>query len=522
VIDLADYELNRVRVHVGNNEKARWACLSHCWGTTQSLVLRNDNIEQLSECIDLNDLPKTYTDAITFCYKLGIRYPWLDALCIKQDDTDDWSREAVKMSTYYGQCFVCLAATQSFDHDGGCSVSSLQLLYEGLGLDGMPYCLMVREKTPHLSNLKDYEHVEYFPLLTRAWVYQERRLAPRVVHFCGFELLFECATITACECGREPRIQQRNSWTKADESYQIQTSQEQNWGANSLRTWHSWVESYSGLDLTYPEDRLPAMSGLAKVSRAKMEHDSISFGRYLAGLWESTLVIDMTWAVGNNTKPMSAPLMCKLDGYIAPSWSWASVQNRVSYTNTTEASYDISHCNIISVSIDTKTSDPMAQVNNGSIILRGKPSTSRWAQVPHYFRTHGTSSYVARPFHSHYFSLLDIKGTRQRSINRFEDRGMAWLPDYDINVKHKHQIHADELLFVFPLISWKTVSTEVDSRKTEREETLTYMYLVLRQTKAGNIIKEELPEFERVGSAFYKAKQALWLHNIEDTTIKLV
>ena len=48
------------------------------------------------------------------------------------------------------------------------------------------------------------------PLLKRAWVYQERLLSPRVIHFTNSETQFECQTSCECECGgyilsRRPR-----------------------------------------------------------------------------------------------------------------------------------------------------------------------------------------------------------------------------------------------------------------------------------------------------------------------------
>jgi hypothetical protein len=39
-----------------------------------------------------------------------------------------------------------------------------------------------------------------FPLLTRAWVFQERLLASRVVHFSHHELVWECNQTGNCQC----------------------------------------------------------------------------------------------------------------------------------------------------------------------------------------------------------------------------------------------------------------------------------------------------------------------------------
>jgi hypothetical protein len=39
-----------------------------------------------------------------------------------------------------------------------------------------------------------------WPLLKRAWVFQERLLSPRLLHFSFGELIWECRHVSACEC----------------------------------------------------------------------------------------------------------------------------------------------------------------------------------------------------------------------------------------------------------------------------------------------------------------------------------
>ena len=106
ILDLKGPEGSPIKLHITKCESAKYACLSHCWGNSKSLVLTCDNLNELTQRILTNDLPKTYMDAIDFCRGLGIRYLWIDALCIIQTDQEDWSSEAGRMSTYYGGCYV--------------------------------------------------------------------------------------------------------------------------------------------------------------------------------------------------------------------------------------------------------------------------------------------------------------------------------------------------------------------------------------------------------------------------------
>jgi hypothetical protein len=75
----------------------QYAALSHCWGISKSLELKNDNEALMKQSVPWDSLPQTYRDAVSVCRKLGINYLWIDSLCIRQDDKQDWDREALKM-----------------------------------------------------------------------------------------------------------------------------------------------------------------------------------------------------------------------------------------------------------------------------------------------------------------------------------------------------------------------------------------------------------------------------------------
>ena len=54
-------------------------------------------------------------DAMTVTHLLGLRYIWIDALAIIQDDADDWRVVATKMCTIYGNAFITIAAMDATD-----------------------------------------------------------------------------------------------------------------------------------------------------------------------------------------------------------------------------------------------------------------------------------------------------------------------------------------------------------------------------------------------------------------------
>lgn len=54
---------------------------------------------------------------MTLC--LGVRYLWIDSLCIVQDDAEDWAREAGQMAKVYRNAYLTLnAATSDADTEG--------------------------------------------------------------------------------------------------------------------------------------------------------------------------------------------------------------------------------------------------------------------------------------------------------------------------------------------------------------------------------------------------------------------
>ena len=73
--------------------------------------------------IDPNTLSKTFRDAIKVTRHLGIRYIWIDSICIIQDSREDWEAESTMMGQVYRHCECCIAATAASDGTFGCFVN---------------------------------------------------------------------------------------------------------------------------------------------------------------------------------------------------------------------------------------------------------------------------------------------------------------------------------------------------------------------------------------------------------------
>jgi len=108
------------------------------------------------------------------------------------------------------------------------------------------------------------------PLFTRGWVIQERILAPRMLHFTSDDVWWECDCLqasTAFPDGIPDAILERVHSPLRD----LRLSNPDRGGKSSelsveqpLRQWKIIVSVYTACKLTYPSDRLVAISGLAQ------------------------------------------------------------------------------------------------------------------------------------------------------------------------------------------------------------------------------------------------------------------
>ncbi|CCD49581.1 hypothetical protein BofuT4_P096890.1 [Botrytis cinerea T4] len=178
---------------------SHYSTLSHCWGDSDILKLTISNLESFKAGISLEQLPKTFIEAIFVARKLSIPYIWIDSLCIIQDSDDDWQTESVSMEDVYGNSILNIMATVSKNSHEGLSRSRDPKMLE--------LCPAIQSKWEDAENDLFYlfnkeiwnDRLYSGPLLKRGWVLQERVLSPRSLHFCDSELLWECREMASCE-----------------------------------------------------------------------------------------------------------------------------------------------------------------------------------------------------------------------------------------------------------------------------------------------------------------------------------
>ncbi|EUC34415.1 hypothetical protein COCCADRAFT_62087, partial [Bipolaris zeicola 26-R-13] len=102
-----------------------YVTLSHCWGKVPSpkhleARLTSENIEQRKLGMELDELPKTFQQAIQFAARLpNVGYIWIDTLCIKQGDEEDWLHQSARMDQVYKKAFLNISATAASNGEEG-------------------------------------------------------------------------------------------------------------------------------------------------------------------------------------------------------------------------------------------------------------------------------------------------------------------------------------------------------------------------------------------------------------------
>lgn len=347
-------------------EVPRYAALSYCWGSVEEsknqLKLTTETQYIFYSCIPLDIMTAVLRDAITVCHALGLRYLWIDSLCIKQDgDSTDWEEQSQEMSHIFGNSWltICAPASQSclhgfLDHPDRFYSRSIQIEYVSEESRQVQGSIFLHLWTPNgkpenntdsklISQLAPLmRDLEFSRWATRGWVFQERILSPRLLYFGARMIHFQQGDLITSEDGSsiDGNLLHPSFHGKRHCSTNIlrQLEMIQNQGPFIPDLWYRLVTAISSSAFTDQRDTFPAIAGVAR-----RVHEFTKY-RYLAGLWEEDLCCGLLWTVTLTLgdKRWSRPTslrqvlrtITKSTNVIAPSWSWASRQSAVKFMIT--------------------------------------------------------------------------------------------------------------------------------------------------------------------------------------------
>jgi hypothetical protein len=328
-----------VRLVISNEMTARYVALSHCWGGSSHCRTTKSCLEQYKNALKIVALPKTVQDAIVIVRKLGLRYLWVDSLCIIQDDEDDWLREAGRMAAVYEGAYLTIAASASADGSGGCFVSrepqELVRLpcQKGDAASGHMYLGIIDEDSA--------QRMFHGPLNERAWVLQEHLFARRTVHFATDQIYWECDKLFIGQDRSNPRsILELEIPTRAllccilgdflgpgRMPHLVKVPPQEPFSrADYYSWWANTIRYFSKCGLTKSSDKLPALHSLS-TELGKLTGDEYHEGHWhwLAGT--PLFVSSLLWHTSNGDYLKKPPL------FRAPSWSWAALDGYLDFAD---------------------------------------------------------------------------------------------------------------------------------------------------------------------------------------------
>jgi hypothetical protein len=226
----------------------RYLALSYCWGKKtddsakentsggkvygagpclrNSHVITSQNLSSYMMGISMTDLPATICDAFVVVRQLGMRYIWIDALCILQDSIEDWERESAQMGYIYANAYCTIAASSASHSDGGflhpralgrCFAVSIgtsdtaKIAQEIAKL--AHFQLPSREtRADRRKSGSNWESLAFYamnsdwdkplwrnPLSSRGWALQEQHLSTRILYYTEEEVYWQCCCFSASE-----------------------------------------------------------------------------------------------------------------------------------------------------------------------------------------------------------------------------------------------------------------------------------------------------------------------------------
>jgi hypothetical protein len=329
-----------------------YACLSHCWGSSD-LVTKTTvaNLEEYKYIIPETHLTKTFRDAVDICRRLNMNFLWIDSLCIIQDNENDWREQSARMASIYQNASLTIAATKSSGSAGGCYTSTKP---EFLAKSIPGTNIYVRQHPPQFPTHLSPSPQEW-PLLNRGWCYQEMRLSQRVLHFCSQEVMWECAHERRSESGCSDenigKDEPHYNWSKYEVVPYWKLAQD------PRKLWYRTVQEYSRLQLTYGKDKMPALAALTQNMEQLRAND-----RFLAGLWQNTLLLDLLWMV------WPSPNTGRLAVWRGPTWSWVSSECQVIWESSVDSV--LSSVQVVDVTYSTDGPAHMGKIREAVITLR--------------------------------------------------------------------------------------------------------------------------------------------------------
>jgi hypothetical protein len=365
IVDCADW----VARSLGSIEELQVYCtLSYRWGEPPHVVL--SELFRLTKDVPIASVPQTFIDAIKVTAGLRVRFLWIDALCIVQPPADgaDLDEEGARMGIIYENALCNIAATSATHPDQG-------FLHDlGKGFYGAEPCVIGRDDTGDdldaitlpVSAPTFEVAITHSQLNVRGWVFQERAMSKRILHFTVHGLFWECGVVKAHAGGAPAGMDSERAFRTCSSKERLLSMIKVRYTNHVCPVeWFHFIQNYSAAEFSHANNRLFALSSIA---RALLPFYSDS--NYLAGLWKHDFVRGLGW-YSRHARHENRLRADRLT--TAPTWSWASSTGAVVFMDLVEIfkvpTFDL--VEVVDVQIRHLNTNTFGSVAEGKIIVSG-------------------------------------------------------------------------------------------------------------------------------------------------------
>ncbi|KPA38577.1 heterokaryon incompatibility protein [Fusarium langsethiae] len=298
-------------IETSRMKRGTYCALSYCWGKSRCVTTTKANFVNHKHDIPVATLPRTIRDAVLATRGLEIDYLWVDSLCIVQDDTDDWSSEAVIMGDVYANATLTISTLSGTDCDDGLFTphSFRQPYVLPFPIPPTPdrtkdarWVVPAVQPPVKENNYGVLQLPLRGPIHSRGWTFQEQMLSTRILWFGQGHVQWECLSKFAADSSPDSMGHYKYPSYNSDEPHRTrrmkehlqrpfkikatlsQSEQQDNATGRGISSeeddpvdayteWETLVAEYTTRNLTRESDRIPAILGLANVMGPMFECD---------------------------------------------------------------------------------------------------------------------------------------------------------------------------------------------------------------------------------------------------------
>ncbi|EPE28353.1 WD40 repeat-like protein [Glarea lozoyensis ATCC 20868] len=352
-----------------------YVTLSHCWGSAKDVPkLTLSTLTSFTQSMRVQTLPRTFQDAIAITRNLGVKYIWIDTLCIIQDFEADWIHEAGLMDSLYENSFCTVAAASGHNPHDGIFISRDPLRY-------FPCCIPHQnEKWYALPSMETgSQSVRETHLNSRAWVYQEVMLSPRVIYYTTQGVFWSCRQGEATEGDYRGRKHTSDGDGTPLFHGSIAKDVRHTLVGSKRTTSHSRIAPFSGsssLQVLFQDSReLIANTQFSSIKPGLLQESPVTAPKSCSYQWLSIVVEYSRRNLTRSSDKLVA--LSAIANRLAKSWKYAylaglwkeSLYYDLHWSETTT-----NLAEIISVSVQTRPEDiyQTGQVSDGTLVIQGK------------------------------------------------------------------------------------------------------------------------------------------------------